>query len=119
MSTLSCRVYKGHTDQNAPVSGTYGVDTCISPLTAITFCQVPPNPMAIPKPILLDLKRRPQRTFRFKSKHQFMREQRSKYTRMTFDPNLMVIIPNEREVYELQLVQIVGYNVTHAQSYGW
>ena len=36
--------------------------TCTSHLTAITFCQVSPNPMAVPKPILLHLKRRPQRT---------------------------------------------------------
>ena len=35
--------------------------TCTSPLTAITFCQVSLNPMAVPKPILLHLKRRPQR----------------------------------------------------------
>ena len=31
-----------------------GLFTCISPLTAITFCQVSPNPMAVPKPILLE-----------------------------------------------------------------
>ena len=29
--------------------------TCTSPLTAITFCQVSPNPMAVPKTILLQL----------------------------------------------------------------
>ena len=37
------------------------VNLHISP--AITFHQVSPNPMAVPKSILLHLKRRPQRTF--------------------------------------------------------
>ena len=44
--------YEGHTDQNAPLLGKF---RCTSPLTAIAFCQVSPNPMAVPKPILLHL----------------------------------------------------------------
>ena len=32
--------------------GRYRFDYRTSPLTAITFCQVSPNPMAVPKPIL-------------------------------------------------------------------
>ena len=56
--TLSRHVYEGHTDQNAPHC--IGLITCTSPLPAMTFCQVSPNPMALSKPILL---RRPQRTF--------------------------------------------------------
>ena len=36
-----------------------GLITYTSPLTTITFCQVCPNPMAVPKLILLHLKRRP------------------------------------------------------------
>ena len=63
MSTLSCHVYYDHTDQNAPYWVSIGLLTCTSHLTAVTFRQVSPNPMAVPKPILLHLKRRPQRTF--------------------------------------------------------
>ena len=40
-----------------------GLLTCTSHLTAITFSQVSPNPMAVPIPILLHLKRRPKRIF--------------------------------------------------------
>ena len=63
MSTLSCHVYYDHTDQNAPYWVSIGLLTCTSHLTAITFHQVSPNPMAVPKSILLHLKKRPQRTF--------------------------------------------------------
>ena len=38
------------------------------PLTAITFCHVSPNPMAIPKLFLQDLKKRNKTTFRKKSR---------------------------------------------------
>ena len=62
MSTLTCHVHD-RTDQNAPYWVSIGLLTCTSHLTAITFRQVSPNPMAVPKPILLHLKRRPQRTF--------------------------------------------------------
>ena len=60
MSTLSCHVHYDHTDQNAPYWVSIGLLTCTSPLTAITFCQVSPNPMAVPKSILLHLNRRPK-----------------------------------------------------------
>ena len=63
MSTLACHVYYVHTDQNTPYLVSTGLFTCTSPLTAITFHQVSPNPMAVQKPILLHLKRRPQTTF--------------------------------------------------------
>ena len=38
------------------------------PLTTITFCHVSPNPMAVPKLFLQDLKRRTKTTFRKKSR---------------------------------------------------
>ena len=57
MSTFSCHVYEGHTDWVS-----LGLITCTSPLTAITFCQVSPNPMAVQKPISLPLKKKSQRT---------------------------------------------------------
>ena len=63
MSTLSCNVYYNHTDQDAPYWVSIGLLTCTSRLTAIIFCQVSPNPMPVQKPILLNLNRRPQRTF--------------------------------------------------------
>ena len=43
--------------------GKYRVVNLNISLTAITFHQVSPNSMAVPKPSLLHLKRRPQRTF--------------------------------------------------------
>ena len=72
--------------------------TCTSPLTAITFYQVSPNPMAIPKPILLHLKRSPQRTFSQKSiQNILLRNQRSSTLVMTFDSTFMGYTwPNER-----------------------
>ena len=63
MSTLPCHVYYDHTDEDAPYWVSIGLLTCTSPLIAITFRQVSPNPMAVSKSILLHLKRRPQRTF--------------------------------------------------------
>ena len=63
ISTLSCHVYYDHTDQNTPYLVSIGLLTCTSHLTAITFRQVSPNPMAVPKSISLHLKRRSQRTF--------------------------------------------------------
>ena len=36
------------------------------PLTTITFCHVSPNPMAVPKLFLQDLKKRTKTTFRKK-----------------------------------------------------
>ena len=48
MSTLSCHVYYDHTDQNAPYWVSIGLLTCTSHLTAITFREVSPNPMAVP-----------------------------------------------------------------------
>ena len=65
---LLCYVYRGihyHYNQN---------DSCIGllyssfPLTAITFCYVSPNPMAVPKLFLQDLKERTKTTFRKKSR---------------------------------------------------
>ena len=58
MSTLSYHVYYDHTDQDAPYWVSIRLSTWTSHLTPITFCQVSPNPMAVPKPILLHLKRR-------------------------------------------------------------
>ena len=63
VSTLLCHVYYDHTDQDAPFWVSIGLLTYTSHLNAITFCQESPNPMAVQKPILLNLKRRPQRTF--------------------------------------------------------
>ena len=63
MSNCHVMFYHDHTDQNAPYWVSIGLLTCTSHLTAITFRQVSPNPMAVPKSILLQLKRRPQRTF--------------------------------------------------------
>ena len=63
MSTLSCYVYYDLTDQNARYWVSIGLLTCTSHLTAIRFRQVSPNPMAVPKSILLHLKRRSQRIF--------------------------------------------------------
>ena len=53
---LSCHVYEGHTDQNAPYWVSLGLITCTPSLTVITFCQVSPNPMAVPKPLFTALK---------------------------------------------------------------
>ena len=39
--------------QNAPYWVSIGLLTCTSHLTAVTFRQVSPNPMAVPNPILL------------------------------------------------------------------
>ena len=63
MSTLLCHVYKVMLVKMHHYWVSIGLITRTSPLTAITFCQVSPNPVAVPKPILLHSKRRPQRTF--------------------------------------------------------
>ena len=90
--------------------------TCTSPLTASTFCQVSPNPVAVPKPILLHLK------WEVPNKHSdqnvFLREKRSKYSTDDLWPELYGIyltnIPNEREIYELQVTQIAVHKVHRA-----
>ena len=69
--------------------GKYGLLTSTSPLTAITFCQVSPNPMAVPKPILLHLKRRPQRTFSQNQNILFWETEGQSTLVMTFDPTFM------------------------------
>ena len=46
-------VYKGHTNQSAHYRVIIGLVSHTSPLTGITFCQVSPDPKAVPKPILL------------------------------------------------------------------
>ena len=80
MPTLSCHIYEGHTDQNAPLSGKYTVDYLhISPNCQYILSSIFES-HGSPKTILLHLKRRPQRTYGCKSKHLFLREQRSKYT---------------------------------------
>ena len=56
MSTLSCPVYKGHTDQNTPYWVSIGLITRTSP--AITFCQVSLNSMVFHKTTLMDLKKK-------------------------------------------------------------
>ena len=63
MSNLSCHIYKGHLIKMHPYRVSIVLITCSSPLTAIISCQVSLNPMAVPKPISLHLKGRPQRTF--------------------------------------------------------
>ena len=86
---MSCTYMKVILIKMHPYRVSIRLITCTSPLTAITFCQVSPNPMAVPKPILLHLKGRPQskkiiqiKTFIFESKGQSTPV-------MTFDPNFM------------------------------
>ena len=85
MSTLSCYVY---CDQDAPYWVSIGLLTCTSLLTPITLCQVSPNLMAVPKPILLK-DEATNNIYSNESKHPFLRNRRSKYTGETFDPTFM------------------------------
>ena len=53
----------------------------IFPLTAITFCHISTNPMAVPKLLLQDLKKGPKQHLEKnleKLKYSFLRQQRSK-----------------------------------------
>ena len=95
-------------------------------LPAITFRQVSPNPMAVPKPILLHLNRRPQRTFSQKLvwfKTSFFEKLKVKlhwWWPLTWLYGLyLIIIPNEREFYELQVVKNCGWLSTKALAEIW
>ena len=55
--------------------------------------------------------------------HLFLRKQRSNYTSDDLWPDIyeiyLIIIPNEREFYDLWVARIVSQKVNCAQSYGW
>ena len=111
MSTLSCHIYEGHTDQNAPLlSGKYTVDYLhISPNCQYILSHIPKS-HGSPKTNSTVLKKRPQRTLSKKLiqiKTPFLREQRSKYTSDARYGIYLIMIPNEREFYELQVLLIV------------
>ena len=111
MDLLSCHVYEGihyHYTQNDPC---IGLLYSTFPLTAITFCHVSPNPMAVPELFLQDLKKR-TKTFRKKlGKIKMFVFEIAKVIKCSNDdlgPELygiyILIISNERKFYELQVV---------------
>ena len=97
----------------------YTVDYILA-ISHYILSQVSPNLMAVPKPILLHLKRKPRRTYSKKLTHikTSIFESKGQSTLvMTFAELYgiyLIIIANEREFYELQVIQIVGHRVNCA-----
>ena len=84
--------------------------TYTSPLTAITFYQVSPNPIAVPKPISLHVKTRLQRIFSKKTDSNQNESKGQSTLVMTFETNFTSC---------MKVVQIVRHEVDHAQSIIW
>ena len=105
---LSRHVHKGHTDQNAPLSGKYMVDYLhISPNCHYILSSISESHGSPKKTILLEVPKKHLVKNQFKSKHL--------YTSDDLGPELygiyLIITLNEREFYKLQVVQIVGHKV--------